>query len=164
MPAADRISRAAALMVAMTTFDESKHPRGQAANPGQFTAKTNDAPAGELGHQQPDPFAALSDAHDEFERLAYAGDLNVEAYDDMLSAVRRVLNAEEERRAKFAVPAEITAAIAEDFTVDEPMVFVPAGGHDSEFFDVVAFDGAEGRAMKYALEVGTGDLLRYEAV
>ncbi|MBN9214830.1 MAG: hypothetical protein J0J04_08570 [Microbacterium sp.] len=32
----------------MTTFDESLHPRGQAGNGGQFRAKSNDAPAGQL--------------------------------------------------------------------------------------------------------------------
>lgn len=35
-------------MVAMSTFDETLHPRGQAANAGQFAAKRNDAPAGQL--------------------------------------------------------------------------------------------------------------------
>lgn len=40
-------------MVGMTTFDESKHPRGQAANPGQFAAKTNDAPTGGLTAPEP---------------------------------------------------------------------------------------------------------------
>lgn len=35
-------------MVDMTTFDESLHPRGQAANSGQFREKRNDAPAGAL--------------------------------------------------------------------------------------------------------------------
>lgn len=32
----------------MTTFDERLHPRGQAANAGQFAAKSNDAPHAEL--------------------------------------------------------------------------------------------------------------------
>lgn len=32
----------------MTSFDESLHPRGQAANAGQFAPKTNDAPTGTL--------------------------------------------------------------------------------------------------------------------
>lgn len=32
----------------MSTFDEGAHPRGQAANAGQFRTKTNSAPAGEL--------------------------------------------------------------------------------------------------------------------
>ncbi|MBN9214107.1 MAG: hypothetical protein J0J04_04700 [Microbacterium sp.] len=32
----------------MSTFDESLHPRGQAANAGQFRTKSNDAPAGTL--------------------------------------------------------------------------------------------------------------------
>lgn len=40
-------------MVGMTTFDESKHPRGQAANPGQFASKTNDAPTGGLTASEP---------------------------------------------------------------------------------------------------------------
>lgn len=31
-----------------TSFDETLHPRGQAANAGQFRVKANDAPAGEL--------------------------------------------------------------------------------------------------------------------
>lgn len=35
-------------MVTMSTFDESQHPRGQAANAGQFTAKVNDSPTGSL--------------------------------------------------------------------------------------------------------------------
>lgn len=34
----------AALMVSMSTFDESLHPRGQAMNAGQFRTKTNTAP------------------------------------------------------------------------------------------------------------------------
>lgn len=33
----------------MTSFDESLHPRGQAANAGQFATKTNDAPTATLG-------------------------------------------------------------------------------------------------------------------
>lgn len=35
-------------MVLMSTFDESKHPRGQAGNAGQFTAKHNTRPSGDL--------------------------------------------------------------------------------------------------------------------
>lgn len=38
----------AALVVGMTTFDESLHPRGQASNAGQFIAKSNAAPTTEL--------------------------------------------------------------------------------------------------------------------
>ena len=33
----------------MSTFDESKHPRGQAGHPGRFAGKQNAAPAGSLG-------------------------------------------------------------------------------------------------------------------
>lgn len=35
-------------MSAPTTFDDALHPRGQAGNAGQFRAKANDAPAGDL--------------------------------------------------------------------------------------------------------------------
>lgn len=35
-------------MVTMSTFDEAQHPRGQAANAGQFATKVNTAPAGTL--------------------------------------------------------------------------------------------------------------------
>lgn len=35
-------------MVSMSTFDTSKHPRGQVANAGQFRLKENDAPAVQL--------------------------------------------------------------------------------------------------------------------
>lgn len=35
-------------MVSMSSFDESKHPRGQVGNAGQFATKTNQAPTVEL--------------------------------------------------------------------------------------------------------------------
>ena len=44
-------------MVSMT-FDESLHPRGQAANAGQFVTKTNDRPASSLTGQSLTPQAA----------------------------------------------------------------------------------------------------------
>lgn len=41
-------------MVGMTTYDESLHPRGQAANAGQFREKHNDAPTGSLTADLPE--------------------------------------------------------------------------------------------------------------
>lgn len=43
----------------MSSFDETKHPRGQAGNPGQFSSKNNDAPAGSLGNTSNAPGAPM---------------------------------------------------------------------------------------------------------
>lgn len=45
----------------MTAFDESKHPRGQAGNAGQFRDKVNRSPAGGLTEPEPTP-VGLDDA------------------------------------------------------------------------------------------------------
>lgn len=117
-------------MVGMTTFDESQHPRGQAANAGQFASKSNDAPAGELAATLP----TLADALDQL-RAALAlheqgaAEFKTDITDDpLIGEVRAVLAAAAAEKARFAVPAEITDAIARDFPADEPMVFIPAGG------------------------------------
>ncbi|MBN9214108.1 MAG: hypothetical protein J0J04_04705 [Microbacterium sp.] len=55
----------------MSTFDENLHPRGQAANPGQFKAKENDAPTGSLtAPDAPNPFAELAGQHERAEWVA----------------------------------------------------------------------------------------------
>ncbi|MBN9214848.1 MAG: hypothetical protein J0J04_08660 [Microbacterium sp.] len=51
------------------TFTEQLHPRGQAANAGQFRAKTNDAPADALTVE---PSAAFAAANDQFHQAQHA--------------------------------------------------------------------------------------------
>lgn len=47
----------------MSTFTETLHPRGQAANAGQFRAKTNDAPAGILAAPLHERLDAVRDGY-----------------------------------------------------------------------------------------------------
>jgi len=55
----------------MTTFNERLHPRGQAANAGQFAAKSNDAPhAGLAADESTSRFIAIADQHDRAEWAA----------------------------------------------------------------------------------------------
>ncbi|AUG29499.1 MULTISPECIES: DUF262 domain-containing protein [Microbacterium] len=77
----------------MSTFDETKHPRGQAANSGQFAAKTNEPPAGTLD--------------DRAARMAAAASLEVE-----LSALRRSRVPSDEDKAR---EAELRSQIADAY-------------------------------------------------
>lgn len=90
-------------MVDMNAFDETKHPRGQTANSGQFASKSNDAPAGALD--------------DRPARMAAASSLESE-----LSALRRSRVSSDQDKAREAdLRAQIAAAYARPARAQKPI-------------------------------------------
>lgn len=51
--------------------------------------------------------------------------------------------------ARFNVPLKLVEKIEEDFTTDEPLVYVPADGHQDGYVDAIATDGES--TIKYTL-------------
>lgn len=88
----------------MTSFNDSLHPRGQAANAGQFAAKTNDPSAGSLG--------------DRAARMASAASLEAE-----LSALRMSRVPSDEDKAR---EAELRAQWRENSAEETTMVHMTA--------------------------------------